>query len=156
MFWRLPKKDWLAGKTQGGRGNRSAFKKLIEKGEAPGLLAYEDGKAVGWCALAPREAYPGLARARNLKPVDDRPVWSVSCFFIERGHRGQGLASALLGAAKGFAAERGAKLLEGYPCEPRKGLPDVFYWTGVRSAFEKAGFRLAERRGSRSIMRRPV
>ncbi|HUP01152.1 MAG TPA: hypothetical protein VM737_06485, partial [Gemmatimonadota bacterium] len=46
---------------------------------------------IGWCAVAPREDYPRLERSRILKPVDEASVWSITCFFIARTHRGQGL-----------------------------------------------------------------
>jgi hypothetical protein len=46
-------------------------------------------------------------------------------------------------------------MLEGYPVEPREGLvPVVFVWTGLASAFRKAGFREVLRRSpTRPIFR---
>jgi hypothetical protein len=75
MWWRLPRAGFGAAK---GEGNREALCALVASGKAPGLLAYADSVPVGWCALAPREAYPALGRSRILKPVDDQPVWSVT------------------------------------------------------------------------------
>jgi GNAT superfamily N-acetyltransferase len=90
-----------------------------------------------------------------LKAVDDGPVWSVSCLFVAKSHRKQGLSVALLKAAARFVAERGGRVVEGYPVEPRAGeLPAAFAWTGLASAFRRAGYR-EHRRGSptRPIMR---
>jgi len=153
MAWRLRHRDWVAGK---GAKNRRALKRLITSGERPGVLACLDGGAVGWCALAPREAYVHLERSRVLMPVDDRPVWSVSCLFILRSHRRLGIASRLLEAAARMAAARGARVVEGYPVVNRMPkAPDAFLWTGVPSAFIKAGFREVARRSPvRPIMRR--
>jgi GNAT superfamily N-acetyltransferase len=153
MFWRLPRGEFSRGK---GEGNRRAFQALVRRGEEPGLLAYADGVPVGWCALAPREAYPSLARSRVLAPVDDKPVWSVSCFFIARGWRRKGVTVALLRAAAAHAAARGGKILEGYPIAPKKGeVPAAFAWTGLVGGFTKAGFEEAARRSAtRPIMRR--
>jgi len=54
-----------------------------------------------------------------------------------------------------YAKKKGAKIVEAYPQEPKKGKwPDAFIWTGHVSAFKKAGF-VEVRRGSptRPIMR---
>src|SRR5215470_5626040 len=79
MFWRLKRSDF---ERQKGAKNKAAVKKLVESGEALGILAYLDNQPVGWCAVAPREAYTALERSRLLKPIDAQPVWSISCFFI--------------------------------------------------------------------------
>jgi len=152
MWWRLPRAQWV---KQRGDQNKKSIRKLVSKGDAPGLLAYADGQPVGWCALAPREAYPRLATSRTLKPVDDRPVWSVTCFFVARPYRRRGVTVRLLKAAVKFARGRGAKIVEGYPVEPRKEQADAFVYTGLSSAFRKAGFKeVARGSPTRPIMRR--
>ena len=127
----------------------------MDSGKVPGLLAYVGGDPIGWCAVAPRTAYPVLQRSRVLKPVDNEPVWSVACFFIARPYRGRGVSVKLLEAAARYARKRGARIVEGYPIEPRRGkVPDVFAWTGLAPAFRKAGFEEVLRRSpTRPIMR---
>ena len=152
MWWRLPRAQWRA---QRGAGNRKAMRTLVKAQSAPGLLAYADGQAVGWCALAPRERYVRLAASRVLKPVDDQPVWSVPCFFVARGYRRRGVTVKLLEAAADFARKQGAKILEGYPTDTQRDQPDVFVYTGLASAFRKAGFKeVARRSAARPIFRR--
>jgi GNAT superfamily N-acetyltransferase len=152
MYWRRPAADYERGK---GAGNRAALRRLVCGGRTPGVLAYADGAPIGWCALAPREAYVRLERARVLKRVDDSPVWSVVCLFVTRGHRRRGVSVALLAGAAGFARSRGARILEGYPVDPGAPLPDAFAWTGTAAAFRAAGFReVARRAPTRPIMRR--
>jgi GNAT superfamily N-acetyltransferase len=152
MVWRLPRQEWEAGK---GEGNRRALKTIVADGVEPGILAYVDGKPAGWCAVAPRADYPGLARSRVLRPIDDTPVWSVSCFFIAKGFRRQGLSVALLKAIIDFVKKRGGKVVEGYPVEPYSAsMPAAFAWTGTTDAFRKAGFKVAARGApKRPIMR---
>ena len=155
MWWRLTRAEFQAKK---GGANRRAFRKLVASGTVPGILAYQNGEPVGWCAVEPRQTYPRLATSRNLKPVDDTPVWSVTCFFVARPYRRQGLTVQLLEAAKRHARSRGARLLEGYPIEPGAGnVPAAFAWTGFVPAFRKAGFVEALRRSSRQpILRCPL
>ena len=152
MFWRLTRAEYEKRK---GAGNRRAFKKIVELGKAPGILAYAGGTPVGWCAVAPRIDYSTLARSRVLAPLDEQPVWSVTCFFVARPLRRRGMTVELLRAAVDFARRKGAKIIEGYPVEAQKGkMPDVFAYTGLPSAFCKAGFVEALRRSpTRPIMR---
>ncbi len=139
MYWRKPHAAWVRDK---GRPNRASLRALIKKGPPPGILAYDGDRAVGWCAVAPRTEYVALSRSRVLKPLDDTPVWSVSCFFIDRRYRRQGVSLHLLQAAIEFVKTRGGRVLEGYPVSPKKGaMADAFAWNGTLSAFLKAGFR---------------
>jgi GNAT superfamily N-acetyltransferase len=152
MFWRLKRSEFV---RQKGDGNRDAMHALVEGGEAPGILAYEAGVPVGWCAVAPRERYPALGRSRVLKPLDDTPVWSVSCLFVAKGHRHRGVSVALLRAAVEHVRRQGGRCVEGYPVEPKtESMPAAFAWTGLVSAFRRAGFvECARGSPTRPIMR---
>lgn len=152
MAWRLKPSEF---KELQGAGNKKAMKKLVNKGESIGIIAYEGKKPVGWCAVAPREEFVRLENSKVLKRIDDKPVWSVTCFFIDKKFRRQGLSSELLKGAVKFAKKKGAEILEGYPAVPyNENIPAAFAWTGIPSAFEKAGFEEAARRSkTRPIMR---
>jgi GNAT superfamily N-acetyltransferase len=152
MWWRLPRSEF---DRQKGEGNREALRSVVNTGTPPGLLAYIDGQPVGWCALAPREEYGALERSRILKRVDELPVWSVTCFFVAKEHRRKGVTSRLLRAAVEYAAEHGARIVEGYPVEPKSAdTPPVFIFTGIASSFRDAGFaEVARRSETRPIMR---
>jgi GNAT superfamily N-acetyltransferase len=131
---------------------------LVASGAAPGVLAYVDGELAGWCAIEPREAFGQLARSRVLAPVDGEPVWSIACLYVAKEHRRTGLSKRILAAAAEYAASRGARVVEGYPVEPRQAsMPDVFAYTGIASAFEAAGFEeVARRSPTRPIFRKRV
>jgi len=152
MWWRLPHSEFMCNR---GEKNKEALKNIVDSGEIPGILAYLKSQPVGWCAIAPRETFPKLERSRILKRVDDKPVWSVVCFFIAKAFRGKGVSVKLLKAAVDYATEKGAKIVEGYPVEPKKGrTPDGFAYTGLASAFRKVGFVEVTRRSeTRPIMR---
>jgi len=152
MAWRREHKVWKAGK---GAGNKRAFKRLVAGGARPGVVAYLGREPIGWCAVAPRSEYSYLDRSRVLAPVDDAPVWSISCLFVAKAHRRRGVSTRLLRAAAEMAIARGARIVEGYPQAPFAAkTPDAFVWTGTPSAFLKAGFREVERRSpARPVMR---
>ena len=153
MFWRLPRKEWDARR---GTGNKNALRRIVTTGRtAPGILAYLGKEPVAWCAIAPREQYVALERSRMLKPVDDKPVWSISCLFVKKAYRRQGISTELARASVAFAARHGAKVVEAYPVQPTMAkMPDPFLWHGVPAAFEAAGFKeVARRSKTRPIMR---
>jgi GNAT superfamily N-acetyltransferase len=152
MNWRRTARAYEASK---GAGNRDALRALAEAGRPLGVLAYQDEEPVGWCAVAPRGDFVRLAGSRILAPVDGVPVWSIVCLFVKPTHRRAGLSVGLLREACAYAAARGAPAVEAYPVEPANGtVPDVFASNGVRSAFDRAGFReVARRAPTRPIMR---
>jgi GNAT superfamily N-acetyltransferase len=148
MWWRLPRAQWI---EQRGDGNKQALERLARSGEAPGILAYADGKPIAWCSVSPREAFPALDRSRTLKRVDDQPVWSIVCFFVARPYRRRGLTVALLRAAVDYVRARGGRVVEGYPTQPSPGGSG---YMGVTPAFLEAGFvEVARTSAARSIMR---
>ena len=155
MWWRLTRSQFTIQSEDHGQENRKALKALIDSGQVPGLLAYAEDQAVGWCAVGPRDSFSTLARSRILKRIDDQPVWSIVCFFVAKPFRRKGLTVKLLGAAIEYAREQGAQIVEGYPTEPKKAsVPDPFVYTGLVSAFRKAGFvEVLRRSETRPIMR---
>ncbi len=155
MYWRVPRSQF---EKQKGEKNRQAMKSIVVSGQEPGILAYVNGQPAGWCSVAPREEYTVLERSRVLKRVDQEPVWSIVCLFVARPYRRTGLSVRLIEAAVEYVRSRGGRVLEGYPIEPRKdAMPDAFAWTGIASAFLKAGFReVARRSETRPVMRREI
>jgi GNAT superfamily N-acetyltransferase len=152
MWWRLPRSEFMRNR---GERNKETFKNIVDSGKIPGILAYLKSQPVGWCAVAPRKTFPKLERSRILKRVDDKTVWSVVCFFIAKAFRRKGISVELLKAAVNYATEQGAKIVEGYPVEPKKDrTPDTFAYTGLASAFRKVGFvEVIRRSETRPIMR---
>lgn len=154
MWWRTAAQEW---NEQAGDRLRDRFREVVEAGPPPGLLAYADGRPVGWVAVGPRADFGRLNRSPKLKPVDDEPVWSVVCFFVDAAHRRSGVAAALLEAAVSYAREHGARLVEGYPIDTTGGRkPSGSVFTGSLELFEEAGFAEVLRRGGRPIVRTPT
>ncbi len=156
MWWRLSRAQFQRLK---GAGNRGALRRLVAGGEVPGILAYRGETPVGWCAVAPRERFAAIERSPTLRRIDDRPVWSITCFYVARAERGQGVARALLSGAVRHARARGARTLEAYPTVPRAAgeLPPVSSFVGVPSLFFAAGFAECARPSpARMIVRREL
>jgi GNAT superfamily N-acetyltransferase len=86
--------------------------------------------------------------------VDDAPVWSLTCFYVRRGYRGRGVASALIAAAVSAARRARAPALEAYPVDTDQPKSTSNVFTGTASSFVRVGFRtVARRAAARPIMR---
>ncbi len=134
MRWRLSSAEF----SHSTKENRIAtLDSLVEDDTPVGVLAYRDGEPVGWVSIAPRETFTALERYRALARVDARPVWSVTCFFVDRHVRRQGVTLGLLTAAVAYARSQGAATIEGYPVEPDARL---YTYMGAPATFLQAGF----------------
>jgi GNAT superfamily N-acetyltransferase len=115
-------------------------------------LAFDGDLAVGWCQLTPREALPWLDREWRLKKVDEAPVWSLSCLYVRKGYRRQGVTAALISAALEAGRHEGAPALEAYPFDA--DVSPSASGTGYASTFARAGFKTVARRiPARPMMR---
>jgi len=137
------------------RANRASLKALVDAGTPPGLIAYRGRIPVGWVSLGPRGDFAKLERSPVMKPVDDRPTWSIICFVVPAAYRRQGVAHALLQGAIAYARRRGATLIEAYPVDRKGPSRDDAMWFGAKSMYDRAGFReVARRKPGRPVVRR--
>ncbi len=154
MWFKLRRPEWDA---IGRAGRKAMFKALVEAGPPPGVLAYAGEVPVGWCAIEPREAYPVILRSRVRAPVDDRPAFAITCFYLMPRWRRQGLMRPLIEGAVTLARARGAGLVEAYPLDPAPGERPSGAFTGIGKAFRDQGFvEVARRSKIRPILRREL
>lgn len=117
-----------------------AMRALCEREHPPGVVTYLDGTPVGWCNIGPRAEITRLARSRLMRPVDDRPVWSIVCVVVRSGYRRRGVTEQLLAGAVEYAAAHGAPAVEAHPVDPPGRMDLTMAFVGTRRMFEKAGF----------------
>src|SRR3989442_15907863 len=79
-FYDTPGNDWDATSGPEHRAARSA---LISAGKAQGLLAYIDGRPVGWCNAQPRASFVNM-RSYTCKDEITASTFSLSvaCFSV--------------------------------------------------------------------------
>jgi GNAT superfamily N-acetyltransferase len=132
--------------------NREDLHGIVAAGPPPGVLAFRDGLAVGWCQITPREAVPAIDRQWRLRQVDDAPVWAITCFYVRKGHRRAGVMADLVAGAVDLARAAGAPAVEAYPLDG--SVSPSATSTGYATTFATAGFvEVARRSPERPIMR---
>ncbi len=141
MYWRIGSAYTKRPREK----NKADFRKVVKKGPPPGLLAFEGDLAVGWCQVTPRTALPRLETARFTKRIDDKPVWSLSCFYVRRGWRKKGVTRALIDAAIKTAKRAKAPALEVYPVDTNAPTSTTNLYTGVALTLSRAGFKTVAR-----------
>ncbi len=141
LWWRVRAKDFAASSPA---RNRDALRGLVVSGPPPGLLALEDGRAIGWVGLGPRHHFERLERSRVIPRSEGPAPWVVVCFVVAADARGRGVATALLAAAVEHARAAGAAAVEGYPVDPAAAsggrVSETSAFVGTRSMFQRAGF----------------
>ena len=123
MWWRLTHSEFS---KQKGEKNKKALKNIVDSGQIPGIIAYAEGNPIGWCSISPREAYPRLERFRILKSIDDKPVWSIVCFFVKKEFRRKEISFKILRAPIDYVKHWAVKLLKDTQLNQRKAFLRIY------------------------------
>jgi hypothetical protein len=148
--------------TPGGRTpeeNRALKEGRVREGRAHAALVYEGPDCVGWCQYGSADELPRIKNLREYRrELAELPDWRITCFFVGRGHRRQGVADAALRGALDQIAHLGGGVVEAYgeDVAGRKA-SGSFLWGGTVQMFEGAGFARDRQIGKHTwVMRREV
>lgn len=120
--------------------NRDLKKRLVEEGRAHAALVFDGDECLGWAQFGAPDEVPHIKnRAAYEKSLTTLPDWRITCHFVGKGLRRQGVASAALAGALDLIAGLGGGVVEGYP-EDKAGVPAGFLFNGALSTFENLGF----------------
>ena len=106
--------DWDAG-PESGPAHRAEKSERIRTGKATGLLAYVNGKVVGWCNAQRRSDFPNMRRYSVVIDDPTESVGSIMCFLVAPSYRSRGVCTALLNSASELFRSEGLSIAEGYP-----------------------------------------
>jgi GNAT superfamily N-acetyltransferase len=138
MVWRMTKEEL---KQNNSACRKEFIKQRVWSNIPIGILAYSENEAIAWCSIAPRETHQRLGGDENLKNV-----WSITCFYIKKEYRQQGLMKYLIKNAENYARENGAEYIEAYPVE--KDSPS-YNFMGFIKTFEESGYEFVKMAGKR-------
>ena len=147
---RSEEKEWT-GK------HRALKEKLVRGDRSHAALVYDGTDIVGWCQFGSPAELPARLGGFN-RLGEALPDWRITCFFVDRDHRKEGVAKAALQGALRIIAAKGGGTVDGYPIDTRgKPYSSSFLWGGSQSMFTELGFRPLGALGtSKWVMRKVV
>jgi GNAT superfamily N-acetyltransferase len=129
-------------------GNRAVKQRLVNEGRAHAAVVFDGDDAVGWCqygtpAELPRISHRNEVETRLVEPPDFR----LTCFFVDRDYRREGVSAIALRGALDLIAEAGGGVVEAYPYDTQGKVNASFLYNGTRSLFEHTGFKYLRPKG---------
>jgi GNAT superfamily N-acetyltransferase len=145
---------WCIGyhpeRGQKGISHRAAKEDRVRTGRAHAALVIDaDGVAQGWCQYGSPAELPGIKHKREYyKDAPPLPDWRIACFYVDKEHRGQGIARAALEGALDQIAHRGGGLVEAISeVTAGRQVPGRFLFSATVELFERSGFTRVRRVG---------
>lgn len=132
---------------------------LVRQGRSHAILVYEGETPVGWCQYGPRVELPRIDAGRNYRkvapPAGGEKLWRITCFFVDREHRGRGVAKIALKAALESIQKQGGGIVEAYPVVSQKmaAVPE-WRWFGTPDMFRRNGFQEVAPLGTSEVLMR--
>ncbi len=147
MYYQRPRP--LAGKMtkeERAERNRRDKESLVRQGQSHAIIVYKDHAPVGWCQYGVKEELPRIDARQGYRGIRSPPrgkkLWRITCFFVDKDHRGQGVARTALRGAIESITRQGGGVVEAYPVVSGKGLKDpTWMWSGSVSMFRRQGFK---------------
>lgn len=139
--------------------NQALARKMILAGSMQGLLAYANGRPVGWCHYDSKDSLPGLP-VFSPAVMDPEPagnsaaIGAIVCFTIAQGYRNQGIAGLLLDAACADLAAQGYGSAEAYPRRNCDSVEENYH--GPLGMFLSRGFAIIREGGRQAVVRKAL
>src|SRR5207253_7941366 len=156
--WPRSRENVGACSTRGPRRSAEGFRVRNENGGTAGtrkpscagvgshaILVYDDQTPVGWCQYGRQDELPRIDARRTYRKaapaVRVTNLWRITCFFVDRDHRGRGVAKIALHAALESIKKQGGGIVEAFPVVSKKmaAVPG-WRWFGTPGMFQREGF----------------
>ncbi len=126
--------------------NKKDKETLVRQGRSHAALVYDGKTLAGWCQYGPKQELPRIDAGRNYKkigpPASEKTLWRITCFYVDKKHRKQGVAKIALDSALESIKKQGGGIVEAYPVVSKKILANAeWVWFGTPSMFQKHGFK---------------
>ena len=145
-----------AERGQGYEGNRVLKKRLVEEGVAHAALVMDGAEAIGWAEYGTPDELPNIHHRKQYdkEKVAD-PDWRITCIFVDRRHRREGITELAIRGALAQIAEAGGGVVEGYPhdlTEVTKKMSSSFLYNSTRRVYERLGFTYVRPKGLKNCV----
>ncbi len=126
-----------------GSDYRVAKEKRVREDRAHAALVFdEDGRAQGWCQYGSPLELPNIKHLREYqKDPPPLPDWRITCFYVDKRHRGRGIArKALEGALDQIGAAGGGRTEAISEVTAGREAPGRFLFSATVELFDQFGF----------------
>ena len=139
--------------------NQKEKRALVKQGRSHAILVYNGRNPVGWCQYGTRDELPRVDAGRNYRKVEplgaSEKLWRITCFFVDKEHRGKGVSKLALKTALDSIRKQGGGIVEAYPVVSKKmAAVAEWRWFGTPSMFRKEGFRRVADLGTSGVLMR--
>ena len=147
-----------AEKTFTAEGNRSLKERLVNEDRAHAALVFDGDEAVAWAQFGPPAELPNIHHRKEYEQtLDQLPDYRITCIFVDKKYRRNGITALALRGAIDLIAQAGGGVVEGYPHDTTDGRKVSVLYNSTRSLYEDAGFEYLRPKGQRNcVMRRTV
>jgi GNAT superfamily N-acetyltransferase len=137
-------------------GNRALKQRLVNESQAHAALVFDDDRAVGWCQYGTPEELPNISHRKEYDAMlVELPDYRLTCFFVDRDYRRDGVSTVALAGALDLIAEAGGGVVEAYPYDTQADKVNAsFLYNGTRNLFEQAGFEYVRPKGKNHCLMR--
>jgi GNAT superfamily N-acetyltransferase len=128
---------------------RAQKERRVCDGDAHAALVFDGKTCIGWCQFGPTEELPAILRERVYREgLETLPDWRITCFFVDKAHRGKGVANLALKGAVQEIRRLGGGVIESYPEDAaNRKVSSAFLFNGEMAMFEREGFKRSRRIG---------
>jgi GNAT superfamily N-acetyltransferase len=157
--WCLSFHQKFPERGQSVEGNRALKQRLVSEDRAHAAVVLDEDRAVGWCQYGSPEELPTIAHRKEYEAgLVELPDYRLTCFFVDRDHRREGVSAVALQGALDLIAAAGGGLVEGYPYDTgARKVSASFLYNGTRRLFEQAGFAYERPKGkNHCVMRKRI
>lgn len=160
MYYARPKPvDKAMSMEERKKVNRKDKETLVGEGRTHAVLVYDDKTPVGWCQYGVRDELPRIDAGRNYRKarpvVGSQKLWRITCFYVDKDHRGQGVSKLALHSALESISKQGGGVVEAYPIVSKKmaAVPE-WRWFGTPSMFRRERFKAIGSLGTSGLLMR--
>ncbi len=122
--------------------NRERKLARVDADETHAALVFDGEEAVGWCQFGTPAELPRIKHRRAYEEQPPEPAdWRITCFYVDRRRRGQGIAAAALDGALKLIGSSGGGTCEAITEDTTgREVPGRFLFSASLGLFERYGF----------------
>ena len=144
------------GRPEGEKG-RPWKERLVREGKAHAALVFDGEEAVAWAQYGTPEELPRIYHRKEWEAglTREPPAYRITCIFVDRDYRRQGVAGVAVRGALDLIAKAGGGVVEGYPHDLQgKKMRSQFLYSATRTMFEEIGFSYERPKGKGNCVMR--